>query len=61
MEMNCVEKEVKKRIEQKFEGRMMTIGRSANLTRAHNGRPRVNIEICVFKDVHLERILAHNP
>ncbi len=38
MEMNCVEKEVKKRIEQKFEGRMMTIGRSANLTRAHNGR-----------------------
>jgi choline dehydrogenase-like flavoprotein len=38
MEMNCVEKEIKKRIEAKFEDRMMTIGRSANLTRAHNGR-----------------------
>ncbi len=38
MEMNCVEKEVKKRIEEKFNDRMMTIGRSANLTRAHNGR-----------------------
>jgi len=38
MEMNCVEKEVKKRIEENFNDRMMTIGRSANLTRAHNGR-----------------------
>ena len=38
MEMNCVEKEVKKRLAQKFDDRIMTIGRSANLTRAHNGR-----------------------
>lgn len=38
MEMNCVEKEVKKRIEEKFNDRMMTIGRSANLTQPHNGR-----------------------
>ena len=38
MEMNCVEKEVKKRIESKFKDRIMTIGRSANLTQAHKGR-----------------------
>jgi choline dehydrogenase-like flavoprotein len=38
MEMNCVEKEVKKRIEAKFKDRIMTIGRSANLTQPHNGR-----------------------
>lgn len=32
MEMNCVEKEVKKGIESNFENRIMTIGRTANLT-----------------------------
>ena len=38
MELNCVEKHVRKRIAEAFDGRVMTIGRSANLTQAHNGR-----------------------
>jgi choline dehydrogenase-like flavoprotein len=38
MEMNCVEKHVRKRISESFSDRIMTIGRSANLTQAHNGR-----------------------
>ncbi len=39
MEMNCVEKSVKKRIEDKYKGsRIMTMGRVANLTQEHGGR-----------------------
>jgi choline dehydrogenase-like flavoprotein len=43
MEMYCVEKEVRKRIEKNFPGRTMTMGRVANLTQAstlqiNNGR-----------------------
>lgn len=38
MEMNCVEKEVKKGIEANFQGRTMTIGRVANLTKSIHGR-----------------------
>ena len=38
MEFNCLEKQVKERIEAKFPGRKMTMGRTANLTQAHNGR-----------------------
>ncbi len=38
MEMNCLEKQVKERIEAKFPGRKMTIGRCANLTVPHLGR-----------------------
>ena len=38
MEMNCVEKEIRKRIESKFPGRNMIIGRVAHLTVPHNGR-----------------------
>jgi choline dehydrogenase-like flavoprotein len=38
MDMFCVEKEVRKRIESQFKGRVMTIGRVANLTVAHKGR-----------------------
>jgi choline dehydrogenase-like flavoprotein len=38
MEMNCVEKHVKNRIEKEFSGRNMTIGRCAHLTVPHNGR-----------------------
>lgn len=38
MEMNCVEKEVKKGIESNFNKRIMTIGRVANITVPHNGR-----------------------
>jgi choline dehydrogenase-like flavoprotein len=39
MEMNCVEKDVAARIKQHYKGsRVMTIGRTANLTVAHKGR-----------------------
>lgn len=38
MEMNCVEQAVKKGIEANFKGRIMTIGRVANVTAAHHGR-----------------------
>lgn len=38
MEMNCLEKHIKKEIEAKFPFRYMTIGRVANLTVEHNGR-----------------------
>ncbi len=38
MELNCVEKHVKKRIEKEFDGRHMIIGRCAHLTVPHNGR-----------------------
>lgn len=38
MELNCVEKDVKQRIEKNFPGRNMIIGRVAHLTVPHNGR-----------------------
>ncbi len=38
MDMNIVEKDVRKRIEKTFPGRYMTIGRVANLTQTHKGR-----------------------
>ncbi|AWV99418.1 GMC oxidoreductase [Arcticibacterium luteifluviistationis] len=38
MELNCVEKDVKKRIEKEFPGRNMIIGRVAHLTEPLNGR-----------------------
>lgn len=40
MEMNCIEKHVKARIESRFPGRKMTIGRAAHITTpgGHNGR-----------------------
>ncbi len=38
MELNCVEKHIKARIEKEFSGRNMTIGRVAHLTQPHNGR-----------------------
>lgn len=38
MELNCVEKDIKSRIEKEFPGRIMTIGRVAHLTEPLNGR-----------------------
>ena len=38
MEMNCLEKDIKQKIESAFPGRKMTIGRTAHLTQPHNGR-----------------------
>jgi choline dehydrogenase-like flavoprotein len=38
MEMTCVEQDMREALAKKFDGRIMTIGRSAVLTRVHNGR-----------------------
>ncbi len=38
MEMNCGETFVKENLQRAYPDRLLTIGRSANLTRAHNGR-----------------------
>ncbi len=38
MDMNCLEKDVKRRIADSFGGRPMIIGRVANLTKEHHGR-----------------------
>ncbi|MDH3709707.1 MAG: GMC family oxidoreductase [Cyclobacteriaceae bacterium] len=38
MEMNCVEKHLKTKVAENFNGRVITIGRSANLTQPHRGR-----------------------
>jgi len=38
MDLNCVEKDVKEKIENEFEYRYLTIGRSAVLTQPHKGR-----------------------
>jgi len=51
MEMNCVEKEVKKRVEQTFAGRRIIMGRVANLTQplaVHTALGRVS---CQYRDL----------
>ncbi len=40
MEMNCVEKDVKKRVEEAFKSRTITIGRVANITQDLPGRTK---------------------
>ncbi len=40
MEMNCIEKHVKDRVAAHFSDRIVTMGRSANLTKNHNGRSK---------------------
>lgn len=46
MELNCVETRAKQGIEAKWPQRRLTIGRVANLTRAHNGRTS-----CQYRDL----------
>lgn len=46
MEMNCVEKDFKARVESKFPGRKVTIGRTANLTQPVKGRGQ-----CMYRDL----------
>jgi len=46
MEMNCLEKHVKEKIAENFDERMMTIGRTANLSVAHKGRGK-----CQYRDL----------
>lgn len=38
MKLNCVEQHAREKIAEHFNGRVLTIGRSANLTQEHNGR-----------------------
>ena len=45
MELNCLEKDIKAKIESNFSGRKMTIGRTAHLTQAHKGRGK-----CQFRN-----------
>ncbi|HMQ47649.1 MAG TPA: GMC family oxidoreductase [Saprospiraceae bacterium] len=45
MELNCVEKEIKQRLEKEFQGRHLIIGRVAHLTVPHNGRGK-----CQFRN-----------
>lgn len=46
MEMNCVEKDFKSKLEAKFPGRKVTIGRTANLTQPVKGRGQ-----CQYRDL----------
>jgi choline dehydrogenase-like flavoprotein len=50
MEMFCVEKEVRKRIEKNFPGRNMTIGRVANLSEARKEQLGVGRGACQYRN-----------
>ena len=50
MEMYCVEKEVRKRIEKNFPGRNMTIGRTANLSKATQAQMGVGRAPCQYRN-----------
>lgn len=50
MEMYCVEKEVRKRIEKNFPGRTMTIGRVANLSKAGQAQTGVGRAQCQYRN-----------
>ena len=50
MEMYCVEKEVRKRIEKNFPGRVMTIGRVANLSKAGEAQLGVGRAPCQYRN-----------
>ena len=50
MEMYCVEKEVRKRIEKNFPGRTMTIGRVANLSKAGEAQLGVGRAPCQYRN-----------
>jgi len=46
MELNCVEQHVRERVAERFNDRILTIGRNANLTVAHKGRGK-----CQFRNL----------
>ncbi len=50
MEMFCVEKEVRQRIEKNFPGRVMTIGRVANLSKAAQAQMNVGRASCQYRN-----------
>ena len=51
MEMNCVEKEVKKRIEKSFKDRTMTIGRAAHLTEPTEEQLALGRGTCQYRNL----------
>ena len=46
MEMNCLEKHVAARIKEKYNDRIITMGRAAHATKPHNGRQCQNRNLC---------------
>jgi choline dehydrogenase-like flavoprotein len=64
MDMYCVEKEVRKRIEKNFPGRHMTIGRVANLSEAKQAQ-LVGLHVSIATNVawaaHMAHISVRNP
>ncbi|GAB3887637.1 GMC oxidoreductase [Spirosoma agri] len=50
MEMYCVEKEVRKRLEENFPGRTMTIGRVANLSKAAQAQLGIGRAPCQYRN-----------
>lgn len=50
MDMYCVEKEVRKRIEKNFPGRNMTIGRVANLSEAKQAQLGIGRSACQYRN-----------
>lgn len=50
MDMYCVEKEVRKRIEKNFPGRIMTIGRVANLSEAKQAQLGIGRSACQYRN-----------
>jgi choline dehydrogenase-like flavoprotein len=50
MDMYCVEKEVRKRIEKNFPGRNMTIGRVANLSEAKEAQLKIGRSACQYRN-----------
>ncbi|GAB3222662.1 GMC family oxidoreductase [Spirosoma arcticum] len=49
MEMYCIEKEVRQRIEKNFPGRVMTIGRVANLSKATQAQMNMGRASCQYR------------
>jgi choline dehydrogenase-like flavoprotein len=50
MDMYCVEKEVRQRIEKNFPGRNMTIGRVANLSEAKDAQLKIGRSACQYRN-----------
>jgi choline dehydrogenase-like flavoprotein len=51
MEMNCVEKHVRKSIESKFPGRFMSMGRTANITKATAEHTALGRASCQYRNL----------
>jgi hypothetical protein len=58
MDLNCVENQLK--IEKHYKSRILTIGRTANLTVPHKGRGSCQYRDLCSRGAHLALILAHS-